>query len=403
MSPPQLAADTPVLDILQPVLIGILIFGWIEFQVIIHYRRQSHIGKVLHLEEPLHGELRLDCYVGTFGETDLIGIGFHLFQQPGTLQVFLNLLAYIEAVHAYVQSGCFAQRTVVVEDVDSGQVVFLAQHIVVDIVCRSYLQTARTELHVYIIILDNRNNAVHQRHNHFLTFQPLVLRVGRVDTHRRITHDCFGTRSGYHGITLAGSVAMNHFAFDSRLTGHVIVGNVIFQIIQFAVLFLIDNLFVAEGGEGFRVPVHHTHTAINQPFVVKVYKHFNHAFTAFLIHGEGSAVPIAGSAQLTKLFQDDATVLVRPFPGMLQEFVAGKVCFLDALCGKLVHNFGFGGNGSMVRTRNPAGVLAFHTGTAYKDILDGIIKHVSHVEHTGDVRGRNDDGVGLTTIGFRTE
>ena len=54
----------------------------------------------------------------------------------------------------------------------------------------------------------------------------------------------------------------------------------------------------------------------------------------------------------------------------------------------------------MVRTRNPAGVLAFHTGTAYKDILDGIIKHVSHVEHTGDVGGRNDDGVGLTTIGF---
>ena len=88
---------------------------------------------------------------------------------------------------------------------------------------------------------------------------------------------------------------------------------------------------------------------------------------------------------------------------MLQEFVAGKVCFLDALRGKLVHNLGFGGNGSMVRTRNPAGVLAFHTGTAYKDILDGIIKHVSHVEHTGDVRGRNDDGVGLTTIGFRTE
>ena len=40
---------------------------------------------------------------------------------------------------------------------------------------------------------------------------------------------------------------------------------------------------------------------------------------------------------------------------------------------------------------------------AYKDIADGIIKHVSHVEHTGDVRGRNDDGVGSTTIGFRTE
>ena len=166
---------------------------------------------------------------------------------------------------------------------------------------------------------------------------------------------------------------------------------------------LVDDFLVAKGGEGFRVPVYHTHATINQSLVVKVYEYFEHAFAAFLVHGKGSTVPVAGSTQLTELFQDDAAVLVRPFPGMLQEFVAGKVCFLDALRGKLVHNLGFGGNGSMVRTRNPAGVLAFHTGTAYKDILDGIIKHVSHVEHTGDVGGRNDDGVGLTTIGFRTE
>ena len=208
MSPPQLAADTPVLDVLQPVLIGIFIFGWVEFQVIIHHRGQSHIGKVLHLEEPLHGELRLDSHVGTLGETYLVGIGFHLLQQSGILQIFLYLLAYIETVHA----------DIVIEDVDSGQVVFLAQHIVVDIVCRSYLQTARTEFHVYIIILDNRNNAVHQRNNHFLPLQPLVLRVGGIDTHRRIAHDCFGTRSSHYGITLAGGVTMNDFAFGSRLT-----------------------------------------------------------------------------------------------------------------------------------------------------------------------------------------
>ena len=46
------------------------------------------------------------------------------------------------------------------------------------------------------------------------------------------------------------------------------------------------------------------------------------------------------------------------------------------------------------------GIFTFHTGTAYQNILNGIIKHVSHVEHAGDVRGRNDDGVRLTTIGF---
>ena len=54
-------------------------------------------------------------------------------------------------------------------------------------------------------------------------------------------------------------------------------------------------------------------------------------------------------------------------------------------------------------SRHPAGILAFHAGTAYQNILYGIIKHVSHVQHTGDVGGRDDDGVRLTTIGFRTE
>ena len=218
MSPPQLTADTPVFDVLQPVLVSILILGRIEFQVVVHYRGQSHIGKVLHLEEPLHGELRLDSHVGTLGETYLVGIGFHLLQQSGILQIFLYLLAYIETVHADIEFGGFAQRAVVIEDVDSGQVVFLAQHIVVDVVCRSYLQTARTEFHVYIIILDDGDNAVHQRNNHFLALQPLVLRVGGIDTHRRIAHDRFGTRSSHYGITLAGGVTMNDFAFGSRLT-----------------------------------------------------------------------------------------------------------------------------------------------------------------------------------------
>ena len=39
VSPPQLAADTPVLDVLQPVLISVLIFGRVEFQVDV-YKRQ---------------------------------------------------------------------------------------------------------------------------------------------------------------------------------------------------------------------------------------------------------------------------------------------------------------------------------------------------------------------------
>jgi hypothetical protein len=50
---------------------------------------------------------------------------------------------------------------------------------------------------------------------------------------------------------------------------------------------------------------------------------------------------------------------------MFQEFVTAKVSFLYTLSGQFVHHFGFCGNGSMVGSRHPAGILAFHAGTAY--------------------------------------
>ena len=386
MPPPQLAADTPVLDIFQPVLVRILIFGRIELQLIIHHRRQSHVGKVLHLQEPLHGKLRFDGHVGTFGETYLVGIGFHFLQQTGSSQVLLNLLAHIETVHTDIQAGSFTKRSVIIEDVDARQIVLLTQHVVVHIVGRSYLQTTGTELYIYVIVLDNRNNTSYQRNNHLLTLQPGILGVIRIDAHGCISHDGFRAGGSNHCITSFG-VTFYH----------------ILQIVQLAVLFLIDYFLITKGGQCFRVPVHHTDTAVNQTFVIQVDKDLEHAFTAFLVHSESRTVPIAGSAQLAELLQDDATVFIGPFPGVLQKLVAGKVCLLDALCGKLVHHLGLGSNGSMVGSRHPAGILAFHAGTAYQNILYGIIKHVSHVQHTGDVWRRNDDGVRLTTIGFRTE
>ena len=386
MSPPQLAADTPVLDIFQPVLVRVLIFGRIELQFIIHYRRQSHVGKVLHLQEPLHGKLRFDGHIGTFGETYLVGIGFHFLQQTGSSQVLLNLLAHIETVHTDIQAGSFTKRSVIIEDVDARQIVLLTQHVVVHIVGRSYLQTTGTELYIYVIVLDNRNNTSYQRNNHLLTLQPGILGVIRIDAHGCISHDGFRAGGSNHCITSFG-VTFYH----------------ILQIVQLAVLFLVDNFLVTKCGQCLRVPVHHADTTINQTFVIQVNKNLEHAFTAFLIHSKSCTIPIARSTQLAELLQDDAAMFVSPFPGMLQELVAGKVCLLDALCGKFVHHLGLGSNGCMVGSRHPAGILAFHAGTAYQNILYGIIKHVSHVQHTGDVGGRDDDGVRLTTIGFRTE
>ena len=265
---------------------------------------------MFHLEEPLHGELRLDGHIGALREAYLIIIVFHFFHQAGLFQVDGNLAAHVEAVHAHVESGGFADGAVVVEDVDGGQVVFLAQHVVVHVVCRSHFQAARTEFDVHVVILNDGDAAVHERHDDFLAFQPRVLRVGGVDAHGRVAHDGFGACGGHHGVASA-AVRLPVFS-----------GQHVFQIIEFAVFFLIHYFFVRECRQCFRIPVHHAHTAIDESFVVQVAEHLDDAPAAFFVHGEGRAVPVAAGAQLAELFQDDAAVLVCPLPCVFQELFA---------------------------------------------------------------------------------
>ena len=248
---------------------------------------------MLHFQEPLHGQFRFDGYVGTFRETYFIGIGFHFFQQAGSIQVFFNLFAYIETVHSDIHSGSFADGSVVVEDINALQIVFFAQHVVVYVVSRSNFQTAGTEFDVYIAVLNNRNNTSYQRNDYFLAFQPLVLRVGRIDTHGGITHDGFRTGSGYNCIAAALCIAVNDFTFSSGFSAHIVVGNIVAQVIQLAVFFLINYFFVRKGSQCLGIPVHHAHAAVDEAFVVQVYKYLDDALAAFFIHGESGAVPVA--------------------------------------------------------------------------------------------------------------
>ena len=57
----------------------------------------------------------------------------------------------------------------------------------------------------------------------------------------------------------------------------------------------------------------------------------------------------------------------------------------------------------MVGARYPAGVEALLTGTAHEDILDTIVEHVPHVQHTRDVRWWDDDGISGTLVWCRME
>ena len=53
VTPPELTADAPVLDIFEPIAICRFVLVRHKFDVVVHYRRESDFCEVLHVNEPL--------------------------------------------------------------------------------------------------------------------------------------------------------------------------------------------------------------------------------------------------------------------------------------------------------------------------------------------------------------
>ena len=172
------------------------------------------------------------------------------------------------------------------------------------------------------------------------------------------------------------------------------------EIVELAVFFLVDHFLVAEGSERSRVPVHHADTAVDEAFVEQIDKHTDNALRADFVHCERCAAPVAGSTQLFQLFEDDATVFFLPFPCVFEELLAGKVGFLDTLLCQTCHHFSFSSDRSVVGTRYPQRIFAFHAGTADKNVLNRIVEHMSHMQNAGHVWRRNDNSVRFTFVGY---
>ena len=163
---------------------------------------------------------------------------------------------------------------------------------------------------------------------------------------------------------------------------------------------LVDNLLVADGCQGLGVPVHHTHTAVDKALVIQIDKHTDDALIPNVVHGEGGAVPVARGAQFAQLLEDNASVFLFPLPCVLEELVARQAALVDAAFFEHGHHLCLCGNGGVVGAGNPAGIKAEHTGTAYQHILNGVVEHVAHVQHTRHIGRRYHNSISLTIIGF---
>ena len=385
LPPPQLTRDAPVLDVLHPVAVGVLVLFGDEADLVLHDGLRGGLGQLLHREEPLHRELRFDGHARTLRVSDVVRVGLDLLEQAGLVEILLDLAADVETVHADIHADLVVDRAVVVEDVDGLQAVFLAQHVVVHVVGRGDLQGSRTELDVDVRVADDGDRAADERHDDAgVGGQILIARVVGVDAEGRIAEDGLGTGRGDDDDAVG--------SFD-----------LVAQVVELSVRLLEDDLLVREGGLCGGVPVDHAHAAVDLALVVEVAEDAQHAFGADVVHREAGAVPVARGAELAQLLEDHAAVLLLPLPGVFEELLTRERGLLDALFAEHGDDLCLGSDRGVVHAGDPAGVLARHAGAAHQHILQRVVEHVAHVEHAGDVGGRDDDRIGLALVGFRME
>ena len=168
-------------------------------------------------------------------------------------------------------------------------------------------------------------------------------------------------------------------------------------------LFLINDFFVGQCRECFRIPIDHSNSSVYQTFLVQIAKHFDDTFRTFFVHGERCSVPITRSTEFFQLFENDSTVFVSPVPSMFEKFIPCQITLFDPFRCQFGNHFCFGGNGSMVSSGHPAGIFTLHSSTTNQNVLNRIVKHVSHVKNTGNIGRRNDNGIRFAFIGFGME
>src|SRR5215831_7508601 len=158
MSPPQLARDAPVMDVLHPLQVDGPVVVRRNADVAFGDGARRRLGKahaavrrlLVNRNEPLLGKPRLNNSFAAVALADGVGMVLGPRQQAALLQVLQNSLSRIVAVETFVGSAVFIDARLLVHHRDLWQIVTLANLKVIGIVRRRDFHRAAAELMIGI-------------------------------------------------------------------------------------------------------------------------------------------------------------------------------------------------------------------------------------------------------------
>jgi hypothetical protein len=121
MSPPELPADTPVMDVVHPVEVDFLVVIRDKDRPFFFHSPDGRFGERLDLDEPLARDQRLNDGVASLTAADVVGIAFALHQPSLSLQVGDDPLPGLVAVEPGVSARLGGHARILADDFHNGQ------------------------------------------------------------------------------------------------------------------------------------------------------------------------------------------------------------------------------------------------------------------------------------------
>ena len=222
--------------------------------------------------------------------------------------------------------------------------VALAEGEVVGVVGGRDLDGAGAEVAADPVVEDDGNLAADERQAELFAVEMEVALVFRMDGDGGVAEHGLGA-GGSDGEKLAGVFAVG-------------VEDGVADLPEMALVLVVDDFEIADGGLAARAPVDDVSAAIDEPLLVEADEGFADGDGEVLVHGEVFAAPVDGCAEALHLVEDGAAVVALPLPDALDEGFAAELLAGGAFLGELALDHHLRGDAGVVGAGKPEGAAA---------------------------------------------
>ena len=393
MSPPELTADAPVLNVFEPLTINALPLLGEDVDFARGDGLKAHFtdgfagvtrafgSRFAHRHVPLLGQHRFNDFARARDARHHVLDVLDADQQALRVQVRHAGLAASVTIHAAVLFGhVVVHGGGLREDVHHGEVVALADFKVVEVVGGRDLYAAGSEFAIHVFVSDDGNFTVGQGEFQHLADQVLVAFVVRMHGDSLVTEKRFRTRR------------RNDDAFAA-------VGGRVTDFPEMSGGFFAFDFEVAHRALQLRIPVDEALAAVNEAFAIKLNEGLFHDLGQLFVHREIKTGPVKAVPQAAHLIQNRTARNLLPVPNALDEFITADVAAILAFALQLAFHHDLRGDAGVIGTRKPQRVVARHAVVTGQGVHHGLVEGVPHVENPGNVgRGQLNGKAGFGGI-----